>query len=153
MANSSKYPIVYRQITLWVAKVREYCITRSATTTTPTPSQPAESTRATPRQQGANQPSRQQVVGCPHCRRHLMPPPGAPRFRCPCGRILKSRSGIISCCSKRLSQNRSNKGQHWSDVPGALFFCELLLAHLNLDALAAFFWRCKAMDGETHPGE
>ena len=34
-----------------------------------------------------------QVVGCPHCRRHLIPPPGAPRFRCPCGRVLEMQVG------------------------------------------------------------
>ena len=94
VANSSKYPIVYRRITLWVAQGAGILLYTVSNNNTSSITQISRINRGQPpRQQGANQPSRQQVVGCPHCRRHLLPPPGAPRFRCPCGRILEISVG------------------------------------------------------------
>ena len=59
------------------------------------PNQPGRPPQQQQQQQGRQQTqqTQQQVVGCPHCRRHLLPPPGAPRFRCPCGRILEMSVG------------------------------------------------------------
>ena len=38
---------------------------------------------------GAAGGGRSMVVACPGCERHLVPPAGAPRFRCPCGRVMQ----------------------------------------------------------------
>ena len=43
------------------------------------------------------------IVACPGCGRHLSPPVGAPRFRCPCGRIMQL-SGAAAASAAALHQ-------------------------------------------------
>lgn len=52
--------------------------------------------------------SQQQVLlRCPACTRTVRPPPGAQRFRCPCGRILAHPSANVGASSNLTSSHGS----------------------------------------------